>query len=167
MLASHRWTRWFIRRVIEFGRSFISKSQKGHRAGTNVRQTMSALRWRGKWKVGSNWTWKSRVHNRIPQSNVAPEVQEDQGLIMSAKASLKVWADFRRGKVTHRWQNNRLMLWLWMILCRFTWCDAVLWFIQLYLSSYIKTKNKRSNLFIFLQSCDKRHYFVVSNSITL
>lgn len=48
---AHRWTRWFIRRVIEFGRAFISKSQKGHRAGTNVRQTMSALRWRSEWKL--------------------------------------------------------------------------------------------------------------------
>lgn len=53
-----------------------------------------------------------------------------------------------------RWQNKRFML--WMILCRFTWCDAVLWLIHLHLSSYIKTK--KSNLFVFLQSCDKRYY---------
>lgn len=69
MLAAQRWTRWFIRRVIEFGCPFISKSQKGHRAGTNVRQTMSALRWRGKWK------WEATDPGRAERASRAMSLQ--------------------------------------------------------------------------------------------
>lgn len=88
MLAAHRWTRWFIRRVIEFWPSLHQQEPKGPQSWNQCQTNHVSFKMARQMKVGSKWSWTSGACIQSSATVKASDVHKDLCWITSRKVSL-------------------------------------------------------------------------------